>query len=393
MNRLYLDHNATTPLRSEARDAMVSAMDMVGNPSSVHAEGRAAKMLVERARAQVAALVGCKPTQVIFTGSATEAAALAVAQKDRHGGRFAALPTEHECLLDWSEADLPTLFDANGALNPQNMSLFFEWIMQGVDDGYSLDRAPVALVAVSAANSETGVMLPKGHVASNNYINAFRAGTVPFSAMCDITQMAGKVPVAYADDNRPAYMILSAHKMGGPKGVGALINFTADDPQAMLRGGGQEMGRRSGTENVIGIAGFGAAAQAAHRDVMAGKWDEIEKLRNILERALEALSKKTIFVGKDAPRLPNTSCFITPGWKGDTQVMQMDLAGFAISAGSACSSGKVKASRVLKAMGYTDLEAASAVRVSLGLETTEDDVLRFAQAWGEKLKKQEARAA
>ena len=242
-------------------------------------------------------------------------------------------------------------------------------------------------------SSETGVMLPKGHVASNNYINAFRAGTVPFSAMCDITQMAGKVPVAYADDNRPAYMILSAHKMGGPKGVGALLNFTADDPQAMLRGGGQEMGRRSGTENVIGIAGFGAAAQAAHRDVMAGKWDEIEKLRNILERALEALSKKTIFVGKDAPRLPNTSCFITPGWKGDTQVMQMDLAGFAISAGSACSSGKVKASRVLKAMGYTDLEAASAVRVSLGLETTEDDVLRFAQAWGEKLKKQEARAA
>ncbi len=391
MTRVYLDHNATTPLRPEARAAMLQAMDVVGNPSSVHAEGRAAKMLIERARAQVAELVGCKPTQVIFTGSATEAAALAVAQKDKHGGRFAALPTEHDCFGDWSEAELPSIFDRDGKIAGHDGLIgFFNWVLDPVEQAWAPDRTGVALIAISAANSETGVTLG---IQSDNFISASRAGTVPHSVVCDVTQIAGKVPVTYADDKRPAYMILSAHKMGGPKGVGAMINFSADDPEAMLRGGGQEMGRRSGTENVIGVAGFGAAAQAAKRDVDAGKWVEVEKLRNILESSLEAFSKKTIFVGKDAARLPNTSCFITSGWKGETQVMQMDLMGFAISAGSACSSGKVKASRVLKAMGYSELEAASAVRVSLGLETTEDDVLRFAEAWGEKLKKHEARAA
>jgi cysteine desulfurase len=203
--------------------------------------------------------------------------------------------------------------------------------------------------------------------------------------------MAGKVPVTYRGDTRPAYMLLSAHKLGGPKGVGALINFTANDPQAMMRGGGQEMGRRSGTENVIGIAGFGAAAQAAQQDISAGKWDRVDKLRNILENALEAASNTTIFIGRDAARLPNTSCFATPGWKGETQVMQMDLSGFAISAGSACSSGKVKASRVLEGMGLGDM-AANAVRVSLGLETTEEEIMRFVDVWAQKLKKHQARA-
>jgi cysteine desulfurase len=320
----------------------------VGNPASVHAEGRAAKSLMERARVQVAELVGCKSNQVVFTGSATEAAALAVAQKDQHGGGFAARPTEHDCLLVWSEAQ------------------------------------EAGLLAVSAANSETGIMQPDMCVVPSPSTH---------SVLCDVTQMAGKAPVQYRDGQTPSYMILSAHKIGGPKGVGALINFTAQDPVAILKGGGQEMGRRSGTENIIGIAGFGAAAQAAQRDVAAGAWDRVAHLRNILEKALEAASKKTIFVGKDDPRLPNTSCFITPGWKGETQVMQMDLAGFAISAGSACSSGKVRASKVLLAMGYNEVDAASAVRVSLGLETTQDEIERFADAWSAKLKKHEARAA
>ena len=392
MSRVYLDHNATTPLRAEARAAMHAAMDVIGNPSSVHAEGRAAKMLIERARAQVADLVGCLPTQVVFTGSATEAAALAVAQKAQHGGRFAALPTEHECLGVWGDAELPAIFDKHGQLEVSAALGSVDWILQDSGAADSTDRGQVALVAISAANGETGIMLPNGHVASNNHINALRAGTVPYAVVCDITQMAGKMPVTYDGDARPAYMILSAHKMGGPKGVGALINFTADDPQAMMRGGGQEMGRRSGTENVIGIAGFGAAAEAAQSDIAAGKWDRIKKLRNILENALEAASNTTIFIGKDARRLPNTSCFATPGWKGETQVMQMDLSGFAISAGAACSSGKVKASRVLKAMGLGDV-ASGAVRVSLGLETTEEEIMRFAQAWAQKLKKHQARAA
>jgi cysteine desulfurase len=333
---------------------MIAALDVVGNPSSVHSEGRAAKMLVERARAQVAALVGCKATQVIFTSSATEAAALAVAQKARHGGVFAALPTEHDCLGVWSEVTV-----GSGA------------------------TADAGLVAMSAANSETGILGDAGKVVGS---------TAEHSTICDITQLAGKMPVVYGDVT-PSYAILSAHKLGGPKGVGALINFTAEDPEPILRGGGQEMNRRSGTENLIGIAGFGAAVEAAARDVSAGRWDEVAQFRNILEKTIAAASDQTIFVGKGSPRLPNTSCILTPGWKGETQVMQMDLAGFAISAGSACSSGKVKASKVLQAMGYDDVEAASAIRVSLGLETTLEDVQRFAKAWAMKFEKHQMRAA
>jgi cysteine desulfurase len=390
MARVYLDHNATTPLRVEAREAMLAAMDVAGNPSSVHAEGRAAKMLVEAARGQVARLVGCMPNQVIFTGSATEAAALAVAQKERHGGVFGALPTEHDAVQVWSDADLSALHDRDGEMvrGPEEMlSELAERVDLGGDD---LGRVGgrVALLAISGANSETGVMASHGMVVPSS-----DAGARPYSVLCDITQMAGKVDILYAGGETPSYAILSAHKMGGPKGVGALINFTPHDPEAILRGGGQEMGRRSGTENVIGIAGFGAAAEAAQRDIEAGAWAQVEKLRSVLENVIAERARETIFVGKGARRLPNTSCFITPGWKGETQVMQMDLAGFAVSAGSACSSGKVKASRVLRAMGYDDIEAASAVRVSLGLETTEDDVLRFANAWLEKHDRFRARSS
>jgi len=165
------------------------------------------------------------------------------------------------------------------------------------------------------------------------------------------------------------------------------------DLAAQIKGGGQEMGRRSGTENVIGIAGFGAAAEAAVRDLNNGVWAQVEEFRNILENALEAGNKSPIFVGKGQKRLPNTLCFASPGWKGETQVMQMDLSGFAVSAGSACSSGKVRASAVLTAMGYDEVTAASAIRISLGPRTTEEDVLRFAETWLEKEKKYRARAA
>jgi cysteine desulfurase len=346
---------------------MLAAMDVVGNPSSVHAEGRAAKILVEKARAQVAELVGCLPTQVIFTSSATEAAALAVAQKARHGGVFAGLPTEHDCLEVWGDAIVPSCFDRDGTFDAGSMTL----------------ETP-ALIALSAANSETGVMPPERSLQ--------QTAQGKHAIVCDITQLAGKLPIQYAGA-KPAYAILSAHKFGGPKGVGAFINYTRDDPQAILRGGGQEMGRRSGTENIIGIAGFGAAAEAAAQDVTSGQWNRVAELRDILETALETSTKKTIFVGKAAPRLPNTSCIIAQGWKGETQVMQMDLSGFAISAGSACSSGKVKASKVLRAMGFDDDQAGCAIRVSLGLETTEDEVLRFADTWLAKRDKHAQRAA
>ena len=346
MDRVYLDHNATTPLRAEARAAMIAAMDAVGNPSSVHAEGRMAKAIVERARAQISQALGAAGADIVFTSSATEAAALACAGRVLQGSAV-----EHDAVRSWISETL--LVRQNGAV-------------EVVDP---------AISTVQLANSETGIMqdVPRG------------------LAVCDLTQAFGKVAIEF-DALGIDMGLISAHKLGGPKGIGALVLRQGLDVPAQIRGGGQEMGRRSGTENVVGIAGFGAAAQAAQRDVVGGKWAEVEKLRNILESALEASSNTTIFVGKDAIRLPNTSCFATPGWKGETQVMQMDLAGYAVSAGSACSSGKVKASTVLTAMGLSDV-AACAVRVSLGLETTEDDVLRFAEVWAQKLKKHEARAA
>ncbi|MCA0873745.1 cysteine desulfurase [Seohaeicola saemankumensis] len=347
MTRVYLDHNATTPLRPEARAAMIAAMDVAGNPSSVHAEGRAAKALVERARAQVATAFGADGADVVFTSSATEAAALACAGRGLMGAAV-----EHDAVRAWVSEEL----EVDGA-------------------GRVAVRDPVR-TTLQLANSETGVVqdLPQG------------------LAVVDATQAFGKLAVAF-NWLGCGMALISAHKLGGPKGVGALVMRRGTDLAAQIRGGGQEMGRRSGTENTIGVAGFGAAAEAAARDLSEGVWERVAEIRNILESSIEASAKETIFVGKDSLRLPNTLCFATPGWKGETQVMQMDLAGYAISAGSACSSGKVRASRVLTAMGYDEVTAASAIRVSLGPETTEEDVLRFAEVWLEKEKKHRARAA
>lgn len=347
MTRVYLDHNATTFLRPEARAAMIAAMDVCGNPSSVHAEGRAAKALVEKARAQIASAFGADGADLVFTSGSTEGAALALGGRDLHGAAV-----EHDAVRSWIREDLDV--DRNGVVAV----------------------ADPARSTLQLANSETGIVqnLPDG------------------LAVTDATQAFGKLPVAFNWTGATMAMV-SAHKLGGPKGIGAIVMKRGTDLAAQIKGGGQEMGRRSGTENVIGIAGFGAAAEAAARDLAYGVWDEIAEFRNILENALVAGAQETIFVGKDVRRLPNTSCFATPGWKGETQVMQMDLAGFAISAGSACSSGKVRASSVLTSMGIAPEIAQCAIRVSLGLGTTKDDVLRFADAWIEKQKKHRARMA
>jgi cysteine desulfurase len=342
--RVYLDWNATAPLRDEARAAMGAAMDVVGNPSSVHAEGRAARALVEKARAQVAAAVGCKPAEVVFTSGATEAAAvlgrLPVAAVDVD-------PTAHDCL----------------------------WSQRRAGDGV-VSRA----IGWGYANNETGLISEP----------PARQTDVPL--MLDIVQAVGKVPFSFAWSGAEM-AVVSAHKFGGPKGVGALILRDGVETPPVLTGGGQEMGRRAGTENIIGIAGMGAAAAAAQRDLEAGVWDGVAELRNILESALSSGANNTISVGKGASRLPNTLCLIAPGWKGETQVMAMDLAGFAISAGSACSSGKVKASRVLKAMGFDEAQASSAIRVSLGPGVTKEEVLRFADLWCAQYRKALSRAA
>ena len=326
---------------------MLRAMDVVGNPSSVHAEGRAAKSLIEAARAQVAAALGAEGADVIFTSGATEAAALALAGRGLQGAEV-----EHEAVAAWVRTDL------------------------AVDRAGQVTVPDPRQATLQLANSETGVIqtLPEG------------------LAVSDMTQAFGKLPLAF-NWAGCTMALVSAHKLGGPKGIGALVIRRGTDLAAQLRGGGQEQGRRAGTENIIGIAGFGAAAEAAARDLAHGVWDRVAELRNILENAIEAGAPDTIFPGRQGDRLPNTSCFATPGWKGETQVMQMDLAGFAISAGSACSSGKVRASRVLRAMGYDDDVASGAIRVSLGPTTTEDEVRRFAETWLAKRHKFAARAA
>jgi cysteine desulfurase len=345
--RVYLDWNATTPLRPEARSAMIAAMEVQGNPSSVHAEGRAAKALVERARAQVAAALGAEGADIVFTSGATEAAALAC------GGRgLVCADVEHEAVSAWCAGSLPV--DGQGRV--------------AVTDP--------ARSALQLANSETGVMqdLPAG------------------LAVSDLTQAFGKVPLAFNWLGCDMALV-SAHKLGGPKGIGALVLKRGLDVHPQLRGGGQEMGRRAGTENLIGIAGFGAAAAAAARDLADGVWDRVAQLRNILDQGLSASGFGTISVGNGANRLPNTLCLIAPGWKGETQVMQMDLAGFAVSAGSACSSGKVRASRVLRAMGFDEGQAAQAIRFSLGPDTTEEAVLRAIEAWTTRYRRHLTRVA
>lgn len=347
MSRLYLDWNATTPLRPEAKAAMVEAMEVVGNPSSVHAEGRAAKALMEKARARIAAALGAEGADIVFTSGATEAAALACA-----GRGLVCAPVEHDAVAAW----------CSGAL--------------AVDAQGRVAVADPGRTALQLANSETGVMqeLPQG------------------IAVSDLTQTFGKV--AFAFNWLGCDMgLVSAHKLGGPKGIGALVVRQGIDVPAQLKGGGQEMGRRAGTENLIGIAGFAAAAEAAQRDLAEGVWDEVAEVRNILELELSVAAKETISVGNGLPRLPNTLCLVAPGWKGETQVMAMDLAGFAISAGSACSSGKVRASRVLTAMGFDEALAGQAIRVSIGPGVTKDDVGRFAKAWTAAYARARTRAA
>ena len=346
MSRIYLDYNATTPLCPEAKAAMIAAMDVVGNPSSVHAEGRAAKALVERARADIAAALGADGADIVFTGSATESAALATAGKD-----LACAEVEHDAVLAWCDPVLSVDRDGRIEVDTPGQS------------------------CVQLANSETGIVqrLPQGVKVS------------------DLTQAFGKIPISFNWLGCDMGLV-SAHKLGGPKGVGAVILRRGLEVQALMRGGGQEMGRRAGTENIIGIAGFAAAATAAARDLANGVWEEVAQLRNILDQALSAGANKTISVGKGADRLPNTLCLIAPGWKGETQVMAMDLAGFAVSAGSACSSGKVRPSRVLRAMGFDDGLAAQAIRLSLGPGVTRDECLRFADVWNAGFARARARA-
>lgn len=387
-SRVYLDWNATAPLRPEARAAMLAALEATGNPSSIHAEGRAAQAIVERARAQVAALVGAEPHNVIFTGSATEAASLALSrhwQGDgiaRPASRLYVSAIEHSCVLaggQFAPGEVSKVaVTSTGIIDLIHLKQQFE------GHNPTLGRP---LVALMLANNETGIVQPVPEAAA--LVHA--AGGY---LICDAVQAAGRLPVDVKSLGADA-LFLSAHKLGGPKGVGALI--LADEavaPAPLIRGGGQERGHRAGTENVAGISGFGAAADAA----LAGLVDMpgLAALRDTLvrractpsatpvkpvEHGFNPLTLEPGGTNAGLQRLPNTALLSLPGAKAETLVIQLDLAGIAVSAGSACSSGKVKRSHVLDAMGIDPAVAEGTIRVSLGQTTTEADVERFLVVW------------
>ena len=366
--RVYLDWNATTPLRPEAKAAMADAWELSGNPSSVHAEGRQARRLVEDARTIVAKAVGAVPRNVTFTSGGTEANAVALVP----GVRRAPEPPVQRLLISAIEH---TSVLSGGRFGPDTIARIGV-TRPGLIDLEQLrvalaDRPP-ALVSIMAANNETGALQPIAEAADIVH----QAGSL---LHVDAIQAFGKISIdinALGAD----LVSLSAHKIGGPKGVGALVTAErTEGVEPLLRGGGQERGHRAGTENVAGIAGFGAAVTAAVH-VLEANAKRTEGLRNRLEHGLRQTPGAIIF-SEDAPRLPNTTLFTVPGLRAETAVIGFDLAGIAVSSGSACSSGKVQPSHVLEAMGFGPKIAQGAVRLSLGWSTSETDIDRCLEAW------------
>jgi len=361
-SRVYLDHNAGAPLRAEARDAIAAALEIGANPSSVHAPGRAARAVIERARGQVAALAGVAPGAVVFTSGATEANNLALKGAMLGGAavtRRIVSAVEHVSVLEATDVERVPV-DARGVVDVAALARM-------------LAGSTPTLVSVMAANNETGVIQPIAEVARI----AREANAL---VHCDAAQIPGRMPlapiVAVCD-----LVSISSPKIGGPQGVGALIVRDGLDLEPQIGGGGQERRLRAGTENLPGIAGFGAAAEA----VMADGADSahIAALRDRLEAEARALAPEAVVIAANAPRLANTSALALPGIPAESQILSLDLAGIAVGAGAACSSGKIARSHVLAAMGVAEDVAAAAIRVSLGHTTTEADVDALAAAWSD----------
>jgi cysteine desulfurase len=367
-NRVYLDWNATAPLRSEARSAMATACDLSGNPSSVHAEGRAARRMVEDARAAVADAVGADARNVVFTSGGTEANSLALTPGLR---RDSGLPINRLIVTAIEHASVLA-----GGRFPREAIETLQVTQSGVADldhlREMLARGPPALVSVMSANNETGALQPVEEIAD---IVHGGAGLLHVDAI----QSFGKIPFNIKSLGTDLISV-SAHKIGGPKGVGAVVLAEGlTGLEAAIRGGGQELGRRAGTENVAGIAGFGAAVKAAMRS-LGDDLSRLENLRSRLEIGLRQTPGIIVFC-ENVPRLPNTTLFTVPGLKAETAVIGFDLEGIAVSSGSACSSGKVQTSHVLEAMGVGPELARGAVRLSLGWSTAEADIDRALEAW------------
>lgn len=352
--RIYLDHNATSPLRQAARTAMHAALELHGNASSIHGEGRAARASLDASREALARGLGVIAPMVVFTSGGSEANNLAL--KGAPVARLIVSAIEHPSVIEAAKASgkpveiLPV--DGNGIVDLAAL-------------GRLLETGPKALVAVMLANNETGVVQPLREVSAL----AQKHGAL---VHCDAVQAFGKIAVNFGLLGVDTLSV-SAHKLGGPVGAGALIIRDGLALEALIQGGGQELRRRAGTENIAAIAGFAAAAH----DTAHEKRLEIRHLRDELEKRLEGV----VVFGAAAERLPNTSCFALPGLSAETALMALDLAGIAVSSGSACSSGKVAKSHVLAAMGVAPDLAGNAIRVSLGWNTGAQDIEHFITAW------------
>lgn len=360
--RIYLDHNATAPLRAAARLAIDEANGVVGNASSVHSEGRRARALIERAREEVAGLVNARPAEVVFTSGATEANAHVLAQG---WDTIFVSGIEHDSVLAPARASGARVIEIGAnSLGVAHVEEVAAYVLSGAPLGR-------ALVALQMANNETGVIQPVAELADFGHEHGLFMHV-------DAVQATGRLPVDFAALG-VASLAISSHKLGGPKGVGALVIRDRVDLVPFVRGGGQERRRRGGTENVAGIAGFGAAAAEARYSI--DKWPSVAILRDALEAGVRVCTPAAIVIGEGVPRLANTSCIALPGKAAETLVIKLDLAGFAVSAGAACSSGKVGGSQVLEAMGLGPEIAKGAIRVSLGPETTDHDIAAFLAAW------------
>ncbi len=334
--RRYFDWNASSLLCERSRHSLVSNLDLVGNASSVHSEGREARNIIERSRDDIMDLLGLDRGTIIFTSGASESAALFL-----HDKKMECSAIEHDCVKKWCDVSIPTMKNGLVCVSESKKNL-----------------------ALQIANSETGILqnMPKGIACS------------------DAVQAVGKIDCKF-DELQPDAFFLASHKVCGPKGVGVLFVKDGDLVQPTVIGGNQEFGLRAGTENFLLIAAFSEALAYSINLVKNGVWQEIEVLRNMLENEVREISKNTIVVGEKEKRLPNTSCMITPGWKGESQVIGLDLEGFSVSSGTACSSGKISEVNMLKEMEYNDELSNSSIRVSLGPDTKKSDIEAFIFSW------------
>ncbi len=367
---IYIDHNATTPPLPEVIAAVCEAMGLIGaNPSSIHANGRAALKLIDDARDSVAALVGADPEDVVFTSGGSESNNTVIMGAGRR--RVLVSPTEHAAVLKTvltrsPDCDLIPV-DDDGLID-----------MQELEAMLAADDEP-ALVCIMAANNETGVLQPMAEISEL----AHRHGAL---VHCDAVQAVGKIPVdikAWGVD----YLALTGHKIGGPQGICALVRCGDAPLSSFITGGGQERGTRAGTENVAAISGLGVAARIA-AETLDEKIATLTGYRDALEAGIKALSPATRIFCEDAPRLPNTSNFTLPGVRSDKQLMALDLAGVSVSAGSACSAGKVDPSHVLESMDVDPEISTTALRVSFGWSSEAADVDRFLEAWGDLVRRE-----